>query len=74
MRKLLLCFLLLSAQAVADERILEFHSEILVMSDGWIDVTETIKDRADATPMRGGNERDYPADSRDHSESDYVAG
>ena len=45
--RLVACLLLLSSIAVADERILEFHSDILVMNDGWIDVTETIKVRAE---------------------------
>ena len=52
MKRLLVCLLLLSVQALADERILEFHSEILVISDGWIDVTETIKVRARPKPGR----------------------
>ena len=47
MRRLAACLLLLSCSALADERILDFHSDILVMQDGWIDVTETIRVRAE---------------------------
>ena len=33
--------------AAADERILNFHSDILVFESGWIEVTETITVRAE---------------------------
>ena len=39
MRALLLCLLWLPLVATADERILEFHSDILVLDGGWIEVT-----------------------------------
>ena len=62
MRKLLLCILLLSFSAVADERILDFHSDIIVMDDGWIDVTETIRVRSEGNRMRRGIYRDFPTE------------
>jgi len=74
MKRLLVCLLLLSSQAVADERILEFHSEILVMPDGWIDVTETIKVRAEGNRIRRGIYRDFPTEYRDNYGNDYVVG
>jgi hypothetical protein len=64
-KRLLLLLLLLSVEAVADERILEFHSDILVMPDGWIDVTETIKVRAEGNRIRRGIYRDFPTEYRD---------
>jgi predicted membrane protein DUF2207 len=74
MKRLLVCLLLLSFQAVADERILEFHSEILVMPDGWIDVTETIKVRAEGNRIKRGIYRDFPTEYRDNYGNDYVVG
>ncbi len=44
--------------AVADERILSFHSDILVRADGWIEVTETIRVRAERNRIRFGIYRD----------------
>ena len=74
MRKTLLCLLLLSSAAFADERILEFHSDILVMPDGWIDVTETIRVRAEGNRIRRGIYRDFPTQYRDKLGNDYVVG
>jgi len=74
MRKLLACILLLSFAAHADERILEFHSDILIMKDGWIDVTETIRVRAEGNRIRRGIYRDFPTEYRDKQGNDYVVG
>ena len=74
MRKLLLLFLLLSFSALADERILEFHSDIVVMEDGWIDVTETIRVRAEGNRIRRGIYRDFPTEYRDRYGNDVVVG
>jgi len=74
MKRFLICLLLLSVQALADERILEFHSEILVMPDGWIDVTETIKVRAEGNRIRRGIYRDFPTEYKDKYGNDYVVG
>ena len=74
MKKLLLGFLLLSFSAVADERILDFHSDIIVMEDGWIDVTETIKVRAEGNRIRRGIYRDFPTEYRDRLGNDVVVG
>ena len=74
MRKLLLCLLLLSAQAFADERILEYHSDIVIMPDGWIDVTETIKVRAEGNRIRRGIYRDFPTEYRDRYGNDVIVG
>jgi uncharacterized membrane protein YgcG len=73
-KRLLLLLLLLSVEAVADERILEFHSDILVMPDGWIDVTETIKVRAEGNRIRRGIYRDFPTEYRDKYGNDVIVG
>ena len=62
MRLLPLLGLLLSFTAGADERILEFHSDILVNEDGWIEVTETIRVRAENNRIRRGIYRDIPTE------------
>ncbi|NIL95071.1 MAG: DUF2207 domain-containing protein [Woeseiaceae bacterium] len=72
MRKFLLGLLLLPFVSAADERILEFHSDILVMADGWIEVTETIRVRAEGNRIRRGIYRDFPTEYRDRLGNDYV--
>ncbi len=51
--------------ASADERILNFHSEIRVLQDGWIEVTETIQVRAEGNRIRRGIYRDFPTEYYD---------
>ena len=44
MRRIAAFLLLFVAFAAsADERILEFHSDIRILQDGWIEVNETIR-------------------------------
>ncbi len=74
MKKLAAFLFLLSFAAHADERILEFHSDILIMKDGWIDVTETIRVRAEGNRIRRGIYRDFPTEYRDERGNDYVVG
>jgi predicted membrane protein DUF2207 len=57
--------LLLPIFAAADERILNFHSDILVFENGWIEVTETITVRAEGQRIRRGIYRDFPTQYRD---------
>jgi uncharacterized membrane protein YgcG len=72
MRRLcLLLGLLFAATTHADERILEFHSNILVLEDGWIEVTETIRVRAEGDRIRRGIYRDFPTDYRDRLGNRY---
>lgn len=61
---LLVCFLLAPA-AWADERILDYHSDIQVEADGWLTVTETIRVRAEGQQIRRGIYRDFPTRYRD---------
>ena len=53
------------ASARADERILEFHSEISVATDASMLVDETIRVRAEGDRIRHGIYRDFPTDYRD---------
>lgn len=59
---LLLC---LPITVVADERILSFHSDIRVFTDGMIEVTETIEIRAEGKQIRRGIYRDFPVEYED---------
>jgi len=63
--------LLLSFAAYADERILEFHSDIIIKQDGWIQVTETIRVRAEGNRIRRGIYRDFPTQYRDRLGNRY---
>ena len=72
MKKLALIFLLLSTSALADERILEFHSDILVMQDGWIEVTERIKVRSEQNRIQRGIYRDIPIEYRTRLNLNYT--
>ena len=66
MRKLTIVLaLLLSASVWADERILSFHSDVRVFTDGIIEVTETIQVRAEGNQIRRGIYRDFPVEYED---------
>ena len=60
--KRLCLFLLLALPcfSAADERILDYHSDVLVRQDGWLQVTERITVRAEGDRIRRGIYRDYP--------------
>lgn len=60
-----LLLLLLCQPLLADERILSFHSDILVRSDATIEVTETIRVRAEGRQIRRGIYRDIPVEYTD---------
>ena len=65
---LLLC---LPFVTLADERILSFHSDVRVFADGMIEVTETIKVRAEGNQIRRGIYRDFPVDYEDRLGNSY---
>lgn len=65
---LLLC---LPVVAIADERILSFHSDIRVFTDGMLEVTETITVRAEGKQIRRGIYRDFPVDYEDRLGNHY---
>ena len=72
--KRIACVLLLAwpLLAGADERILDFHSDITVRQDGWIEVTETIRVRAEGDRIRRGIYRDFPTEYFDKLGNRYV--
>ena len=57
-----LLVVLLPVPANADERILAFHSDITIKQDGWLEVTETIRVRAEGDRIRRGIYRDFPTE------------
>jgi len=72
---LILIFLLLPiSAALAEERILSFHSEIVVLPDGSQQVTETIRVRAEGQQIRQGIYRDFPTDYKDRIGNRYRVG
>jgi uncharacterized protein (TIGR04222 family) len=72
MKKLIAVFALLVTTAVqADERILNFNSDIRVFTDGMIEVTETIQVRAEGQQIRRGIYRDFPVEYRDRLGNNY---
>jgi uncharacterized membrane protein YgcG len=70
-RLLLLLFVLNTIAAYADERILDFHSEIRVQVDGNMEVSETIRVRAEGRAIKRGIFRDFPTDYRDDQGNRY---
>ncbi|MDZ7645077.1 MAG: DUF2207 domain-containing protein [Woeseiaceae bacterium] len=73
-RLLALLLPLVLQAAAADERILDYHSDIVVQADGTVDVTETIRVRAEGRQIRRGIYRDYPTRYRDRYGNEVVAG
>ena len=71
MIRLLLIALLLPAAVLADERILSFDSEIRIQQDGWIEVTETIRVRAEGDRIRRGIYRDLYTEYTDRFMNRY---
>ncbi len=67
----LACLLLTPLFVAADERILSYHSDILVKQDGSIEVTETIRVRAEGQQIRRGIYRDFPTDYEDKLGNEY---
>ena len=51
--------------AQADERILDYHSDIHIVADGSMIVSETIKVNAEGNRIRRGIYRDFPTNYRD---------
>ncbi|MEJ2591222.1 MAG: DUF2207 domain-containing protein [Candidatus Thiodiazotropha sp.] len=72
MNRLLLLLLAVAAFAAhADERILDFNSDITVLADGSMQVTETIRVRAEGNAIKRGIYRDFPTDYRDRYGNRY---
>ncbi len=69
----LLCgVLLFTSPAQSAERILSFSSDIEILQDGSMVVTETIRVRAEGKQIRRGVYRDFPTKYRSHSGDNYV--
>ena len=66
--------LLVSGLLLADERILNYPSDILILEDGRITVTETIKVRAEGTNIRRGIYRDFPTSYIDRQGNNFRVG
>lgn len=65
LRRLLALLALCACTAHADERILSYHADIAIAADGGMDVTETIRVRAEGVNIRRGIYRDFPTDYHD---------
>ena len=66
------CLLIFTSSVVlADERILSYHSEITILEDGSLDVTETIQVRAEGQNIRRGIYRDFPTRYEDRAGNRY---
>ena len=62
----------LSPGVRADERILDYHSDIRIEADGAMLVTESITVRAEGNEIRRGIYRDFPTTYRDPQRHRYV--
>ncbi|HEX6260905.1 MAG TPA: DUF2207 domain-containing protein, partial [Woeseiaceae bacterium] len=67
-----LWLLLLTCPALADERVVDYHSDIVVRQDAWIEVTETINVLAEGAKIRRGIYRDYPTRYKDRFGNNVV--
>ena len=71
---LLLMVCLQISFAAAEERILNFHSEITVHEDATMTVEETITVRAEGNQIKRGIYRDFPTRYKDSRSNPYVVG
>ncbi len=60
-----------TSSAQAQERILNYHSDITVAQDGSMLVAEHIKVRAEGNKIKRGIFRDFPTDYKDHLNNRY---
>jgi uncharacterized membrane protein YgcG len=63
--------LLFSSLVLANERILDYHSDILVHPDATMTVTETIRVNAEGKDIRRGIYRDFPTSYKDRLGNHY---
>jgi len=66
-RRLLLALLVAAAPAAAQERVLDFHSDIRIGADGGLHVTERIEVLVEGREIKRGILRDFPTDYRDRT-------
>lgn len=69
-----LAFLLLATATVAEERILSWRSDIAVLPDSTLEVTETLLVRAEGDQIRRGILRDFPTTYVDRRGMRVVTG
>lgn len=69
-RMIVLCCLL-PLLAIADERILDYQSDIRIHQNGTLTVTETIRVRAEGNNIRRGIYRDFPTHYKDRLGNRY---
>ena len=67
MRRLLLALLVAAAPAAAQERVLDFHSDIRIGADGSLAITERIEVQVEGREIKRGILRDFPTDYRDRT-------
>jgi len=66
--------LLISASVFADERILDYRTDVQVHADGSLIVTENIRVRSEGENIRRGIYRDFPTSYTDRFGNHYQAG
>jgi len=66
-RRLLLALLVAAVPAAAQERVLDFHSDIRIGADGGLHVTERIEVLVEGREIKRGILRDFPTDYRDRT-------
>ncbi len=69
--RLAVVFLLYSGLVTADERILNYHADVLIHIDGSVMVTEIIRVRAEGNKIRRGIYRDFPTTYKDRRGNRY---
>ncbi len=74
MRWMPLLFCLFTFPASAEERVLDFHSDIIVHPDSTMEVTETITVQIENRQIRHGIFRDFPTEYRDRLGNRYRVG
>ncbi|NOR18682.1 MAG: DUF2207 domain-containing protein, partial [Xanthomonadales bacterium] len=65
--------LIISVNVHSDERILDYHSDVKIHSDGGLTVTETIRVRAEGKNIKRGIYRDFPTRYTDRLGNHYTA-
>ena len=70
----LLVLALFATGAAADERILDYHSDIQILPDTSIEVHETIRVRSEGRSIRHGIFRDFPTTYTDRVGNPYRVG
>ncbi len=71
---LVIALLAFSLASSADERILQFHSDVQIQLDGSMEILETIRVRAEGNQIRRGIYRDFPTDYEDRLGNRYRVG